>query len=124
VQMRDEVLFVNGERAGYTDLVPATETLAGDVAVPAVRATEHLAGSRRSVQFLPPIGALRDFGPLKVPADHYFMLGDNRDNSEDSRFIGTVPRRLLIGRAHHILLSADITGHWLPRWERIGSAIR
>ncbi|HEX5687039.1 MAG TPA: signal peptidase I [Ideonella sp.] len=124
VQMRDEVLFVNGERAGYTDLAPATEILTGDVEVTAVRATEHLAGSRRSVQFLPPVGALRDFGPLKVPADHYFMLGDNRDNSEDSRFIGTVPRRLLIGRAHHILLSADITGHWLPRWERTGSAIR
>lgn len=124
VQMRDEVLFVNGEQAEYTDMTPASEVLGGDVSVPAIRATEHLAGSSRSVQILPRVGARRDFGPLKLPADQFFMLGDNRDNSEDSRFIGPVPRALLIGRAHHILLSADITSNWLPRWERTASAIR
>ena len=124
VQMRDEVLFVNGERAEYTDQAPATETLAGDVSVTAIRATERVAGSSRRVQILPRLSARRDFGPLKLPADQYFMLGDNRDNSEDSRFIGAVPRQLLIGRAHHILLSADITGNWLPRWGRTASAIQ
>ena len=50
------------------------------------------------------------------------MLGDNRDNSADSRFIGPVPRRLLIGRAHHVLASLDMLGEdgsrWLPRFER------
>ncbi|WP_374569124.1 signal peptidase I [Ideonella sp.] len=124
VQMRDEVLFVNGEQAEYTDMTPASEVLGGDVSVPAIRATEHVAGSSRTVQILPRMGARRDFGPLKLPADQFFMLGDNRDNSEDSRFIGPVPRALLIGRAHHILLSADITGNWLPRWGRTASAIQ
>jgi signal peptidase I len=51
------------------------------------------------------------------------MMGDNRDNSADSRFIGFVPRRLLIGRAHHLLVSADIKGNWMPRLTRFGEAI-
>ncbi len=51
-------------------------------------------------------------------------LGDNRDASNDSRFIGPVPRRLLIGRAHHIAVSADILGNWMPRFGRMGERIR
>jgi signal peptidase I len=124
VAMRDGVLVVNGEAARYGGTSTADERLGGGFAVQALRATERIGGHARTVQYLPPVHAARSFGPVKLAADQFFMLGDNRDNSEDSRFIGPVPRRLLIGRAHHVLVSADITGHWLPRLERTVAPIR
>ncbi|MEP6608364.1 MAG: signal peptidase I [Burkholderiaceae bacterium] len=89
----------------------------------AIRAYERVAGNERAVQFFPD-RARRDFGPVVVPEGSYFFLGDNRDNSADSRYIGFVPRHLLIGRAHHIVVSARIKDDWLPRFERIGTPIQ
>ncbi len=43
------------------------------------------------------------FAPIHIPSGQYFVMGDNRGNSEDSRFIGTIPRNLIIGRAFLIV---------------------
>lgn len=48
-----------------------------------------------------------DHGPYVVPKDNYFVLGDNRDNSQDSRYWRFVPRENLIGRASFVWLSCD-----------------
>ena len=117
VEMRNEVLYLNGVAADYLSPVAVTEPLEGGQ-TPAIQARERVAGHERAVQVLPELNALRSFGPVRVPAGQYFFLGDNRDNSADSRFIGMVPRHLLIGRAHHVLMSANILGNWLPRRER------
>lgn len=124
VELRDGRLLSNGEAAQYSQAEPALETLGPGRVLAAIRSTETVAGSSRRIQHLPGLDAAGQFGPLRVPAEHYFMLGDNRDNSADSRVIGAVPRRLLVGRAHHILLSADITDRWQPRWERVAAALR
>jgi signal peptidase I len=123
VEMRDETLYVNGQGARYTDLATASEQIRRGFAVPATQAIENMGGHSRTVQFLPAVAARRNFGPLQIPAGRYFMLGDNRANSEDSRYIGTVPRELIIGQANHIVVSADIIGDWLPRLERTAAPL-
>jgi signal peptidase I len=122
VELRDERLFINGIPAGYGGAAEVVELMGHDT-MPGIRSTERLGEHEHAVQFLPSVPAMRNFGPAVVPKDSYFFLGDNRDNSADSRYIGFVPRRLLIGRAHHILVSANINGTWLPRLERFGKRV-
>lgn len=59
----------------------------------------------------------RSFGPVVVPKDHYFVMGDNRDHSMDSRFWGFVPSEAIKGRAFIIYWS------W-PNWERFLHLVR
>lgn len=70
------------------------------------------------------------FGPVVVPPGHIFVLGDNRDSSDDSRYWGTVPVRNLEGRVVMIWMSFDWLNRWgnerypSVRWDRVFSAVR
>ena len=124
VEMRDEVLYLNGEAAHYEAPEAVIESLPElGAQVPATRWTERVLGQERRVQWLQGVSAHRSFGPVTVPEGEYLVLGDNRDNSADSRYIGLVPRHLLIGQARRVLVSADILSNWMPRLERFGQAL-
>ena len=64
-----------------------------------------------------------NYGPFTVPPGSLFMMGDNRDNSNDSRFWGPVEMRLVKGRAMFLYWSWDAERRW-PRFHRILTAIR
>jgi signal peptidase I len=66
----------------------------------------------------------RKYGPVTVPAGHFFMMGDNRDDSQDSRFWGFLPETYVKGRALFIYWSFDTPedgspGGFAPRWGRL-----
>lgn len=118
VALRNGVLYLNGIPQQYsaTDAGPFRRDLFED-ASPIV-AIEHLDSCDHYVMSLPSRQAMRNFGPFVVPADQYFMMGDSRDNSADSRFIGPVPRGQIVGRVPRVILSFDPLRHFRPRVQR------
>jgi signal peptidase I len=64
-----------------------------------------------------------NFGPFTVPPGQMFMMGDNRDNSNDSRYWGPLPMDLVKGRAMFLYWSWDADRGW-PRWNRLFQIIR
>ena len=69
------------------------------------------------------VASRNNWGPLAVPANVYFVLGDNRDNSLDSRYWGFVPAGDLLGEVHRVYFSRDPTTGGV-RWSRFGRRLR
>jgi signal peptidase I len=121
--MRDKVLFRNGQMVAEPYVQHGNQP---DVHAPAMNWQLEYAVGRRGRRWRP----TRDnWGPLVVPEDRYFVLGDNRDDSEDSRYWGFVPGENLQGKPLFVYYSFDPTlvrrAPWLTgiRWDRIGGII-
>jgi signal peptidase I len=124
IELRDDALILNGtmveqqsfSEASLADLSPsdrATHSFA----------TENLPGRSHLIATWPSVLARRNFGPLTVPAGEFFMMGDNRDDSFDSRYYGPVARQRILGRATVAVLSFDRAHYWIPRWDRFFTAL-
>lgn len=108
VYMRNNVLMVNDEIADYEVLAESRD---------AVTIIEHLYESSYQAMFSPTRGnrSTRSYGPAQVPEGHFFVLGDNRDNSADSRLYSFIPRDQIVGRSSSVVFSLDSEHSFRPR---------
>jgi signal peptidase I len=120
VALDGETLIVNGSRARYAieDVGRLRGMLASTLAQRPVVLREAGLARSHDVIILPARASGSFAGPWTVPEGMYFMLGDNRDNSADSRYFGFVPRRNIVGRATHVIVSLNPEEHYKPRGYR------
>jgi len=124
IELENNALMINGQPIEYQ---PIAEELLRDIPAAEragrVFASEQLPGQTHAVTGNPAAPAMRSFPPQRVADGQYFMLGDNRDDSFDSRYWGTVDRKQIVGRATSVVVSLDKSKYWLPRWQRAFSAL-
>lgn len=122
ISMQDNQLTVNGEAVDYGHREIASRV--SPRGNPMVIASEALPGCAHTVAFTPGTWGTDNFQEIVVPKDHYFFLGDNRDQSHDSRFMGPVPRSDVYGRVLAVALSVDPENSYRPRFDRWFTPLR
>jgi len=128
VEVRDNVLVLNGVAQDQEYEERYTFTDDGCDSHPTRLLTEDLMGAEHQMLTSTGRSTLSNYGPVTVPDGHYFMMGDNRDHSADSRVWGYVPREYMRGKAKITWFSGDTCAggppfFGKPRLSRLGMTL-
>lgn len=118
----DKVFYINGQKAEQTYIRTEPYLHEDGSTINADRLEEDLLGKKHHIyQF--PSRQVENFTNLVVPENMYFMIGDNRDDSTDSRYWGFVPESYIVGKPIYVLFNWDSEDHRF-RWQRTGLPVQ
>ncbi|GAA59640.1 signal peptidase I [Pseudoalteromonas sp. BSi20652] len=110
VALKNNELIINGKKLNYADQQSNIDSL---------DKIEDLNGLEHSIRVANIPSRLPGFDAITIPDDYYLAMGDNRDNSADSRVIGLIPRNELLGKAERVIASLHYDNYYLPRKDRV-----
>lgn len=117
---KNKTLYINGKETSQEFIRYTTDQDDSSHSWEVMQKQENLLGISHGIYQIPQQG--KDDFDVTVPEGKYFMMGDNRDDSADSRYWGFLPEQNIIGKATHVLISFDSIKHPV-RWERVASKI-
>ncbi len=109
VELTDNKLIINGKPLQYQTVLRSRMVK---------HQREDLLGIQHDIWVRESGSQLSNFTAVRVPQGYYLVLGDNRDNSADSRVIGLIPRGEIIGRSKRVVMSLNYDNYYIPRRER------
>lgn len=110
ISMVDNIIYLNGKSLEYKTIQQYRDYLIVE---------EKLSTQTHKIRLEHPvINRTVQIFPHTIPKGSYLVLGDNRNNSADSRYIGLVPRKEIIGRARYVVMSLNYDNYYLPRSNR------
>lgn len=137
---RGDIVIIDSE-AAQTRLIKRVVAIEGDkvalhnniLSINGTRATlsstkehvfiENISGDKRTIALSPVQSPAKNFSEIEVPQGHVLAMGDNRNNSMDSRYYGFFPVEEIQGRALSVAFSVDKNDYYLPRRERFFASL-